>query len=80
MIVILNLIDGGHNMQEIDKMRLRLKNIGKNVTEYKMSVLEAKNLIDEFSFLEKKLSEKQITVIPQLKTIITSDIIDGGSF
>lgn len=66
-------------MYEINKLRIRLKNVGKNVAEYRMTVAEAKDLLDEIDVL---LIPK---VIPVVKEIIREEapstrVFDGGSF
>jgi predicted transcriptional regulator len=65
-------------MSEINKLRQRLKNINKNVTEYRMTVSEAKALISEIDELLKPDIEpaKEAIVAP---TVITR-ILDGGTF
>jgi hypothetical protein len=66
-------------MSEIDKLRQRLKNVGRNVTEYRMTVTEAKALVAEFDARDKELQEKpqpQVVIEP---TTITRTI-DGGTF
>ena len=70
-------------MLEIEKLRLRLKNMDKNSKEYRMTVSEAKKLSEEFFELEsviKTLSSKppeQSVVVEQARDF---RIIDGGSF
>jgi hypothetical protein len=63
---------------EIDKLRKRIKNVGKNVTEYRMTVTEAHNLISEFEQLDKLLQEKLQQVVVNEPAIITRTI-DGGA-
>jgi len=72
-------------MKEIDKLRQRLSNISRNSTEYKMTIREAKSLIEEFEELEKQIKEKSITIdnmkdsIENIPTTIVRTL-DGGSF
>ena len=66
-------------MTEIEKLRHRLKAVGKNTTEYRMTVVEAKNLLIEIDVLLEKLNKpkEEITIIePTLKV----GILDGGTF
>ena len=66
---------------EIDKLRQRLKNVGKGVTEYRMTVAEARDLVQEFEVLEKKLLEKDIPVATTPTPSATVPrILDGGHF
>jgi polyhydroxyalkanoate synthesis regulator phasin len=67
---------------EIDKLRQRLRNIGRNVTEYRMTVAEAQALVKEFAALEKEFDDlenksKQV-IINEPVTVIR--IMDGGTF
>jgi hypothetical protein len=59
---------------EIEKLRSRLKNVKKSDSEYRMTVAEAKKLLDEID------SEKKSAVV--IKEIIKeqprTNIIDGG--
>jgi len=67
-------------MSEIDKLRQRLKNVGRNVTEYRMTVVEAKALIAEFDAKEKELKEKsQPQVVVNEPAITITQILDGGA-
>jgi len=68
-------------MKEIDKLRQRLGNISRNAVEYRMTIQEAKSLLEEFAELEKKLKEQpqQIEVVRTEPTVITRTI-DGGTF
>ena len=67
-------------MNEINKLRQRLKNVGRNVTEYRMTVTEAKALVAEFDARDKELQEKpQPQVVVNEPATITR-IIDGGVF
>ena len=43
---------------EIEKLRQRLKNVAKNVVEYRMTITEARALVEEFDNLAKKVNEK----------------------
>lgn len=64
---------------EVDKLRQRLSNIGKNVVEYRMTVSEAKTLLAECESLIKLSKEK-----PPEKLIVSQPapprLIDGGEF
>jgi hypothetical protein len=51
-------------MREIDKLKQRMKNVPKNVIEYRMTIREANDLIAEFDELQKKLDEKPQPVSP----------------
>ena len=64
---------------EIDKLRQRLKNVGKGVTEYRMTVSEAQDLVQEFEVLEKKLLEKVIPVATPVLPL-PNWVLDGGHF
>lgn len=68
-------------MKEIDKLRKRLSNVGRNVTEYRMTVAEARNLVKEFEELEVALSQKPkeiiITKEPEIQPV---RVLDGGTF
>lgn len=65
---------------EINKLRLRLLNAGKNATEYRMTIVEAKALLKEFEELEKKLEEKPVIVNVISAPKPQSQIFDGGTF
>jgi len=65
-------------MAEIDRLRIRLKNVQKNVTEYRMTVTEAKGLLKEIDELLKP-KEKPPEVVVNETAVITR-IIDGGVF
>ena len=65
-------------MREINKLRSRLTNVQRNVTEYRMSVTEAKTLLKEIDDLLKP-KEKPPEVVVNEPAIITR-IIDGGHF
>jgi hypothetical protein len=67
-------------MQEIDKLRQRLKNIQRNVTEYRMTVTEAKDLVKEFELLEEQLKHKPTTVEVPVRAVVNPHILDGGTF
>jgi hypothetical protein len=64
-------------MSEITKLRARLKNVQKNVTEYRMTVIEAKELLREIDILQK---EKPPQVVVNETAIRTTQILDGGVF
>jgi len=69
-------------MNEVNKLRQRLKNLGKNTTEYRMSVSEAQELLKEFDDLSAKLVQKpQVTVTPTPEVGHDSGVVwDGGMF
>lgn len=65
-------------MSEINKLRARLRNVQRNVTEYRMTVAEAKELLSEIDNLAipvVKVVSAPIVVEPP-----TVRIIDGGTF
>lgn len=66
-------------MSEITKLRTRLKNVQKNVTEYRMTVVEAKNLLREIDILLTVKEEKPPQVVLNEPAERTR-IIDGGAF
>lgn len=68
-------------MREIDKLRQRLTNVKRGVLEYRMTVIEANELVKEFVEIEMKLQEKSLPA-PSIivKELNTPGIIDGGSF
>lgn len=65
-------------MHEINKLRTRLKNASKNVTEYRMSVPEARTLLSEIDELLKP-KELPTEIIPEEQLVITRTL-DGGTF
>jgi hypothetical protein len=73
-------------MREIDRLRARLKNIGKNTNEYRMTVIEAHKLITEFEELEKKITNAPINKVelvkdtPKESAKVITRILDGGDF
>lgn len=65
-------------MSEISKLRARLKNVQKNVTEYRMTVREAQDLLKEIdSIAVKKPTPVEIVNVPATPVV---KIIDGGTF
>jgi hypothetical protein len=64
-------------MSEIAKLRQRLQNVNKNVTEYRMTVVEARALIAEIDILLKPKIEPAKEAITAPTTIIR--IMDGGT-
>jgi regulator of replication initiation timing len=66
-------------MTEFEKLKHRLKNVGRNTTEYRMSVAEARNLVLEFEALKTQLEKPQVEEVLNEPTVITR-IIDGGAF
>lgn len=66
-------------MKEITRLRSRLKNIQKNVVEYRMTVVEAKALLQEIdNLLKPSVVEKPPVVVLEEK--LQSRILDGGTF
>lgn len=63
-------------MSEIDRLRTRLKNVQKNVTEYRMTVTEAKDLLREIDELLK--SKEKLPQVVVNEPAVTIRIIDGG--
>lgn len=66
-------------MNQISRLRARLKNVGKAATEYRMSVREAQMLLAEIDDLISKLQEKPQQVVVNEPTVITRTM-DGGAF
>lgn len=66
-------------MSEIDRLRTRLKNVPKNVIEYRMTVKEARGLLAEIEEILNKKVEVQVKEIIETH-IPKSKILDGGSF
>lgn len=69
-------------MSQIARLRARLKNVNKSTTEYRMTVVEAKGLLEEINALEKlALEEKpQIIKVVEPEPEPINRIIDGGTF
>ena len=66
-------------MKEINRLRSRLRNIQKNVVEYRMTVQEAKTLLEEIdNLLKPTVVEKPIVAVVEERP--QSRILDGGSF
>jgi len=65
-------------MSEVGKLRQRLQNVNKNVTEYRMTVVEARALIVEIDELLKPKIEPVKEAI-KAPTVIKR-IMDGGTF
>ena len=65
-------------MSEIDRLRTRLKNVQRNVTEYRMTVTEARELLYEIDILSKPKEKPPEVVVNEPATI--TRIIDGGAF
>jgi methyl coenzyme M reductase subunit C-like uncharacterized protein (methanogenesis marker protein 7) len=68
-------------MHEFSKLKTRLKNMGKNASEYRMTVAEARALVIE---IEKELSKTPVAVPAavvedEVQTTIIR-ILDGGTF
>lgn len=66
-------------MTEFEKLKHRLKNVGRNTTEYRMSVTEARNLVIEFEAIKTALEKPHTEAVLNEPTVITR-IIDGGQF
>lgn len=63
---------------EIDKLRTRLKNVKKGITELYLTVDEAKRLLQEIESIEDRVATEKVTekeVRP-----VTRKVIDGGTF
>jgi hypothetical protein len=73
-------------MKQIGKFKARMKNVTRASTEYRMTILEAKELLDEILQLESRLSEslsektKIIEIEKVSKQVPISSILDGGTF
>ena len=63
-------------MQEINKFKLRLQNVKKDVVEYRMSMTQAKQLLKEIEDLLIQ-KEKPLEVVINAPAE-TTRIIDGG--
>lgn len=64
------------NTSEHDKLRARIKNIGRNVTEYRMTVAEAKALLVEFDNKEKHVESH----VDEEALEVYYKTMDGGTF
>ncbi len=65
-------------MSEVAKLRIRLKNVSKGTTEYKMTVIEARALLDE---IDKIASEQVVVKEVIIKEVVSRpEIWDGGNF
>jgi hypothetical protein len=66
---------------QTEKLRNRLVNAGKNTTEYRMTIAEAKELLAEIDLLKKQLEEKPKTIIKVVQAPVDNSpkILDGGS-
>jgi len=64
-------------MSEVEKLRTRLKNVNRNVKEYRMTVAEAKALLKEIDD-----SKIPVEVVPEKVPVPTLQpvIMDGGIF
>jgi len=67
-------------MSEVAKLRTRLKNVQKNVSEYRMTVIEAKNLLREIDVLLTPKEEKPSPQVALNEPAERTRIIDGGAF
>lgn len=64
-------------MSEIVRLRTRLNNVQRNVTEYRMTVTEARNLLKEIESLQKQEKPQPAVVV---EPVTMTRIMDGGSF
>jgi hypothetical protein len=70
-------------MAQIERFKARMKNASKATTEYRMTIAEAKGLLEEIVALQKSLEEKPKTVTVQAAEPVPEPItriIDGGTF
>lgn len=67
-------------MHEINKLRQRLRNVGRNVNEYRMTVEEAKSLVKEIEELERQLQVKPKEIIVMKDAPVIARNLDGGTF
>ena len=66
-------------MSEVARLRARLKNVQRNVIEYRMTVSEARNLLKEIESLLAGKEEKPQQVVVNESAVINRKI-DGGTF
>lgn len=64
-------------MTEFEKLKHRLKNVRRNTTEYRMTVREARDLVEEIDHL---LQEKPQSVVLSEPIVTKTRILDGGAF
>ncbi len=66
---------------QIEKLRARLLNAGKNTPEYRMTLAEAKQLLAEIDELKKQLEVKPKTIVKIVQAPVdnTPKIWDGGT-
>lgn len=62
---------------QLDKFRSRLKNARPESTEFKMTVKEARQLLEEF---EKELADNIKIAENPVRNSIKTNILDGGTF
>lgn len=68
-------------MYEINKLRQRLTNVAKNVTEYRMNIIEAKVLLKEIDDLIKSASPSpEIKKPVEEQPAVLVRTVDGGGF
>lgn len=69
-------------MNEINKLKQRLSNVNRNVTEFRLSVQDARDLITDIDNELAKLVNLNISVNKPIPELITVQHIamDGGSF
>lgn len=72
-------------MVEISKLRKRLSNVSKNTTEYRMTVKEAKALLEEIDNIREEkarieeISRRPVNTVVSEPVIVTR-VMDGGTF
>lgn len=64
-------------MSEIKKLRTRLSNVNKNVTQYSMTIVEARALISEIDSLISK--QLPVTTAEAAPLVVIHTIMDGGT-
>jgi len=67
-------------MSEVARLRARLKNVQRNVIEYRMTVSEARNLLKEIDVLLTVKEEKPTVEVAPSEPAIRTRTIDGGTF
>lgn len=67
-------------MVEISKLRQRLKNVNKNVTEYRMTVNEARQLLQEIDGILQEKEKPEVIEDDIYTPPIITRVMDGGTF
>lgn len=71
-------------MSQLSRFKVRMKNATKATNEYRMSITEARELLEEIIQLEKKLLEKpKVVEVEKTNEVETPQIVrilDGGTF